>query len=127
MKRILFTALVALSLFGCNKEQENTQTNEPHLLEEKCNEGDAESCFNLGNSYYDGENIKQDYAKAVGYYQKACDGGNATGCLTLGALFYIGINVKQDYKQAKEYYGKACDLGYQNGCEAYKELNKQGF
>jgi TPR repeat protein len=82
-------------------------------LETNCNDGDIESCSDIGFLYLQGEGVKQDYQKAAELNQKSCDGGNLNGCYYLGTLYEGGKGVRQDYAIAKEYYGRACDLGLQ--------------
>ena len=86
-------------------------------LERKCNNGDAGSCVDLGNLYYDGDDVKQDYNKAMGFYSKACEMGHTKGCYHLGILYYNGKGVKQDYKKAIKFLNKACDLGLKDACK----------
>ena len=87
-------------------------------LERQCNNGDAGSCLNLGNLYYDGDGVKQDYKKASEFWSKSCEMGYALGCGILGDLYYV----MKDYNKAMEFFGKACDLGEQKGCDKYKEI-----
>ncbi len=69
--------------------------------------------------YDDGKGVKQDYFKAVEYYQKACGLDNGGGCVNLGVMYDGGKGVRQSDTKALEYYGKACDLKNQLGCENY--------
>lgn len=85
-------------------------------LERQCNNGDAGSCVDLGILYYDGDDVKQDYNKAMEFYSKACEMNNAEGCAYLGILYYYGDGVKQDYKKAMELYNKACEMNNALGC-----------
>lgn len=45
-----------------------------------CEKGDANSCLNLGNTYYDGSIVKQNRVKAKDYYGKACELKSTLGC-----------------------------------------------
>lgn len=65
----------------------------------------------LGNCYFYGNGVKQDYKKAVEWYQKAADLGYAVAMRNLGNCYYNGNGVKQDYKKAVEWWQKAADLG----------------
>lgn len=96
-------------------------------LERQCNNGDAGSCLNLGNLYYDGDDVKQDYNKAMGFYSKACEMGYALGCKNLGDLYYYGKGVKQDYKKAREFVGKACEMNNAEGCNNLGYLYDNGL
>ena len=74
--------------------------------------------------YANGQGVKQDYFKAVEWYQKAAEQGYAEAQFTLGLMYFAGLVVKQDYSKAKEYFGLACDNKYQDGCDMYKKLNQ---
>jgi hypothetical protein len=65
----------------------------------------------LGDLYYDGRGVAQDYGKAREWYQKAADAGNAVAMNKLGDLYYDGRGVAQDYGKAREWYQKAVDAG----------------
>lgn len=88
---------------------------------------EPKSCFNLGFDYHDGQGIRQDFAKARHYYEKACKLNIGEACNNLGFLYGEGKGVRQNNSTAKKYFGKACDLGYQTGCDNYKILNEQGI
>ena len=95
-------------------------------LERQCNNGDAGSCVDLGILYYDGDDVKQNYNKAMEFFGKACEMGDARGCYNLGLLYYNGVGVKQDYKKASELYNKACEMGEALGCNNLGKLYKNG-
>ena len=95
-------------------------------LERQCNNGDAGSCFDLGNLYYNGDDVKQDYNKAMEFYGKACEMGHANGCYHLGYLYNFGEGVKQDYKKASELYNKACEMNNALGCDSLGILYYKG-
>jgi TPR repeat protein len=50
------------------------------LFKKSCDGGDMYGCTVLGNSYRDGEGVKQDKSKAKKWYGVACDGGEQLGC-----------------------------------------------
>ena len=78
--------------------------------------GEAKGCGALGDLYYNGEGVKQDYKKTNDLWSKACEMGEAEGCSALGDLYYV----MKDYNKAMEFYGKACEMGEAKGCGAYK-------
>jgi len=83
-----------------------------------CDEGVAEACTTLGNIYFNGKHIKQDYLKAANLYQKSCDWGHAKGCLFLGYLYERDDRgVKQNYLKSIELFRKACYGGLRQGCK----------
>ena len=75
MRKIVFLMALLSSLAFANSE-----------LERKCNNGDAGSCFDLGNLYYKGQVVKRNFKKAIELWSKACEMGDAKGCIYLGNL-----------------------------------------
>ena len=75
-------------------------------------------CTALGDMYYYGYGIKQDYIKAREFYTKACESirGVASACTNLGILYDKGMGVKQDFAKAQTLYIKGCELGSGASC-----------
>jgi len=67
--------------------------------------------FNLGFMYRKGQGVKQNYTKALAYYQLASDQGNADAQSTLGFMYNNGQGVEQNYAKAVAYYQLAADQG----------------
>lgn len=65
----------------------------------------------LGDDYYNGNGVPQDYDKAVTFYQEASKLGCDVADYKLGDCYYFGKGVKQDYKKALEYYYRAAEQG----------------
>jgi TPR repeat protein len=61
----------------------------------------------LGDAYYSGEGVPQDYAKAREWYEKAAAKGHDGAMVDLGLLYENGQGVPQDYAKAREWYEKA--------------------
>ena len=55
-------------------------------FEKAAKKGLIEAQNNLGNMYYFGQGVKQDYKKAKEYFGKACDGGNQIACINYKKL-----------------------------------------
>ena len=93
-----------------------------------CDSNDADSCFDLGVRYDDGQGVKQDYSKATTYYEKACSMNDGDGCFISGLYYSQGKGVKQDYSKASTLYEKACNLNDGVGCSnlGYLYDNGQG-
>lgn len=85
----------------------------------------AQSYYNLGVMYRDGQGVKVDYKKAAQYFKMACDLNYGGACSNLGYLYGKGQGVRYDLNAAKNHYGKACDLGNQIGCDNYKKIVDQ--
>ena len=71
----------------------------------------AEACFLIGEVYYDGNGVDQDYAKAMEWFTKAADLGNASAMRWIGYMYHFGEGVEVDYAKAMDWYSKAADLG----------------
>ena len=57
---------------------------------------------------------KEDYKKAVEWYQKAAAQGEAEAQCMLGLCYEVGQGVTKDYKKAVEWYQKAAAQGDAN-------------
>jgi TPR repeat protein len=61
--------------------------------------GDPIAQYNLGNSYYVGNGVVQDYVQAATWYRKAAIQGIASAQYNLGNSYRDGKGVVQDYVQ----------------------------
>ena len=77
------------------------------LLQKAAAGGNTSAMNNLGDLYYYGRGVAQDYGKAREWYQKAADAGNAVAMTNLGWLYGNGKGVAQDSGKAREWYQKA--------------------
>ena len=74
-------------------------------------QGNEDAQCNLGNAYFFGRGIEQDYAAAVEWYMKAVEKGHADAQLHLGWMYDNGFSVAQDSAKAFEWYMKAAEQG----------------
>ena len=51
-----------------------------------CDNGEYQSCYNLGVLYANGKGVRQSYSMAKEYYGKACDLGDQKGCAAFAYL-----------------------------------------
>ena len=80
-------------------------------LEQACNQNDAYKCFDLGDSYYNGEGVKQDYSKALTYYEKSCHLNYGDACKKVGEIYELGkYGIEENERKSEIYYEKACSL-----------------
>ena len=92
-----------------------------------CSDGIAVTCQNLGDIYYKGKKVKQNYLEAVNYYGKACDAGYIAGCSALAFMYEEAQGVNLDYAKAVKLYAKAC-VGYDfKGCHRSGILYQKGL
>ena len=80
-------------------------------IQRLANQGDAEAQFNLGWMYYQGEGVRQDYAKAFEWYKKVANQGDSNAQFVLGLLYYKGEGVRQDYAKAAQWFLKVANQG----------------
>jgi len=74
---------------------------------------DADALDDLGECYYDGEGVMQDYKRAFGYFLRSYEVDDEHP----GALFHLvccychGHGVAQDLKKATQFWSKGAKLG----------------
>ncbi|MBR6066621.1 MAG: SEL1-like repeat protein [Bacteroidales bacterium] len=97
-------------------------------LENAADAGDAIAKFNMGNMYYYGKGVRQNYEKAGEWYKKAREQGkdddqfinwllnnakqgNSAAQNMLGHMYDDGLGVTQNYEMAVEWYKKSAEQG----------------
>ncbi|MCQ2214845.1 MAG: SEL1-like repeat protein [Bacteroidales bacterium] len=78
-------------------------------LEAAANEDSPEAQNALGNCYYKGNGVEQDYVKALEWYGKAAEHGQVRAQMHIGYCYGHGQGVEQDYAKAVEWYVKAAE------------------
>jgi localization factor PodJL len=73
--------------------------------------GDAQAQFVVATRYLNGENVKQDFAKAAYWYGKAAAAGLAPAQYRVATLYERGKGVNLDLKTAAAWYEQAASLG----------------
>jgi len=61
----------------------------------------------LGDLFYNGTGVKQDYKEAEKWYLKAAEIGNGNAQHTLGIMCFYGKGIKQDYYSASQWFFKS--------------------
>ena len=82
----------------------------------------CKSQLNLGNCYYNGDGVTQDYAEAVKWYHKAAEQGYAPAQCTLGYCYAYGEGVTKSITEAVKWYRKAAAQGFELAKENLKKL-----
>jgi TPR repeat protein len=80
-------------------------------LRAQADAGDAKAQFTLGNRYYSGRGVAQDYGQSLVWYRQAADRGLAPAQTQLGSMYEHGSGVLQDYGRALTFYRMAADQG----------------
>jgi len=68
----------------------------------------------VGNMFYRGNGVKQDYPEAFKWFNKAAKQGFADAQYWLGVSYYKGQGVKQNYSEAFKWFKKAAKQGRVN-------------
>lgn len=82
----------------------------------QCRVGHAGSCNNAGTSFFRGDGVRQDLAKAAQLFSKSCAGGFGLACFNLGYMQVEGVGIKQDVEAARRSFTASCDAGEAAGC-----------
>lgn len=104
--RVILLAATILTLLVTESLSADIKT-----LRKQAEAGDAISQYLLGEAYYFGRGVKQDYAEAVKWYRRAGDHGHAAAQNNLGQMYKIGEGVPQDHAEAVKWYKKAAEKG----------------
>ena len=120
MKKILAAISISLFLNTAFAEIQNTSLNENMLLAAK---GDAKAQYNLGNAYYSGEGVPQDYATSAYWLRKAADQGDAKAQYNLAVIYYNGEGVPINRTIAKKWLTKSANQGLTQAKNFLDELN----
>ena len=95
----------------------------------------ASAMCDLGNLYYDGRGVNQDFAKAVHYYEMALEHGSHEVLENLGYCYYYGRLGTPDYEKAFRCFAQLAFEGevsalykigdmYRNGYYVEKDLDE---
>merc|ERR1712139_115880 len=70
-------------------------------------QGNADAQCNIGNMYYDGQGVAQDYSAAMKWYRMAAGQGYAQAVRNVGGMYYEGKGVPQNTLEALRWLHKA--------------------
>ena len=87
-------------------------------------QGDATAQYQLGNRYYAGKDVKQDYDQAFLWYRRAAQQGNMESQFKLGNMYLMGEGVSQSDIEAATWYKLAADQGHASASHNYDNLQK---
>ncbi|MCQ2207068.1 MAG: sel1 repeat family protein [Paludibacteraceae bacterium] len=81
------------------------------LWEKSADLGNAAAHRNLGNCYYNGYGVPQNYVIAIEHYTQAAEQGDPIAQYNLAESYSNGLGVTQNFEKAIEWYEKAAQLG----------------
>jgi hypothetical protein len=92
------------------------------LLKDAAEAGHVESITELGQAYYRGRGVMQNYALAVTQFQRAARRGCSEAQYMLGVCYRAGQGVAQDYARAYAWFNLASAQGHPLASQARQEL-----
>ena len=81
-------------------------------LKARVEKGDGEEQAGIGDKYFIGKEVPQNYAEAAKWYRMAADQGHTNAKNSLEALYRFGQGVAQDYTEALKCYRMAAEQGH---------------
>ncbi|SDP27818.1 tetratricopeptide repeat protein [Desulforhopalus singaporensis] len=72
---------------------------------------DAPAQFYLGQMYYLGKGVGQDYNEAAKWFRKAAMKEDDKAQAFLGQMYFVGQGVARDFKEAAKWYREAAKQG----------------
>ena len=74
-------------------------------------EGNADAQNQLGDAYYDGIGVEQDYIQALEWYLRAAKQGHGIAQYNVAYAYANGIGTQKNTSEAIKWYGKSADQG----------------
>jgi len=90
----------------------------------KAKDGNSEAQKKLGEMYFSGEGVEQDYSEALKWFQKSGDQNDSNVQFQLGKIYYSREGAKKDYSKALMWYLKAAEQGHCDAAHAVASLYK---
>jgi TPR repeat protein len=107
-KKTQATLLKAVSVARDLKSTiENAGTAELQDLLRRAEAGDVKAQYDLGESYYTGAGVPQDYSEAARWFRVAAERGNGQAQTTLGMMYAAGRGVPLDLVEALRWFESA--------------------
>lgn len=88
--------------------------------------GDTYSQVTLGDMYYYGDSVTQDYDTAMLWYERAASHGSAEACNKLGLCLYLGLGSHKSQQDAAYWFEKGAQLGHADACYNYAVCLQKG-
>ena len=114
MLPVSFLKCLCVYFEGLNNEQYDSLSNELKEIIPKAVVGDKVAQKSLGYKYYYGEELPQDYAKAIYWYRASASHGYPVALYNLGICYQQGTGVNKSYFEAFKWFLLAAEKGYAN-------------
>ena len=87
-----------------------------------CDLDSAFGCRALGASYRYGVGEKQDFTKALQFYNKSCSNADGNGCYNVALMYQNGQGAAQNLDEAQTYAYRSCTLDFEAGCVLHEKI-----
>jgi TPR repeat protein len=112
--RLLSTVLLLLSapVFQLSAQQAETDGKQFKEIKAKAEAGDADSEYQLGFRYYNGQGVPKDFPKALKWFRQAAEQSNVQAETALGYCYATGQGVAKEQIEAAKWYRKAAEQNF---------------
>lgn len=93
LKNIVFSILLSMSAISLAQAEDVSFSQE---LVQQAKSGDVIAQNNLGDAYYYGNDVDQDFGKALEWFKKAAAKGNADALFSVGYMYDYGEGTEED-------------------------------
>ena len=92
---------------------------------ERAEMGDREALFEMGERYYEGRGVPQDYLLAVTWFRQAAELNHLKAQTNLALMLWIGRGCQADQSAALRWIAKAAGKGYEPAIKWHQTMKKQ--
>ncbi len=92
---------------------------------EKAQAGDCQAQYQMGERFYDGLGVAQDYSQAAAWFRAAAEKGHAKAQFNLGLLHYLGRGVPRNLEEAYRWLSLAMKGGYEPAAGARERVARK--
>ena len=129
LRFIFRSSLVILAVLGFSRhaflqDVESTQALVIHELKTKASSGDTDAQYELGEAFFSGKGVSQDFVESARWYERSATTGNVNAALNLGSMYANGIGVRRDFEKAYSFFRQAAKAELP---EAYVNLGSLYF
>jgi TPR repeat protein len=108
MKKMIIITIIALVAAGAAAAQTLDE------LRKAAEAGDPKAQCELGNKYYEGTDVAQDYGQAFKWHLKAASQGHGEASWNVAASYAYGDGVAEDLDKAEEWLEKSLKQGFKD-------------
>lgn len=119
-KKMVFVVFTGISVHSLASQSMDMDI----LLQAATQQNNAEAQWMLGEFYFSGTGVKQDFAQAKQWYEKSAQQNNPQANYALGSMYANGQAVTKSTIKAMEFFQASCKAGYSIACSAYQQLGQ---